>query len=110
MNKIYHLNVGFGNTKDEKEKNCGHICHPHFNEWRSTGKVRDIPYYNVREAIYDLYDFFYKQNVECEHYIEMTKLYVDDRQKFDEEVKKYVKKYATEPTTHFKKRNKLFFQ
>ena len=107
MNKIYHLNVGNENT-DEKEKNCGHICHPHLNEWRSTGKVHNYSKYNVREAIYDIYDLFYKPNILCPHYEEMFKLYKDDRQNFDEEVKKFVKKYATEPNTPFKKRNNLF--
>jgi len=106
-NKIYHMNVGNENS-DEKEKNCGHICHPHLNEWRSTGKVHEIPNYNVREAIYDIYDLFYKPNDMCPHYEEMAKLYFNNRQKFDEEVRKFVKKYATEPTTPFKKRNRLF--
>lgn len=105
--KIYHLNVGNENTNEE-EKNCGHICHPHLNEWRATGKVRDIPNYNVREAIYDIYDLLVKQNVMCPHYEEMYNLYKNNRQKFEEEVKKYVQKYATEPTTPFKKRNNLF--
>ena len=103
VNKIYHLNIGNENT-DEKEKNCGHICHPNLNQWRTTGKVKNYSKYNVREAIYDIYDLFYKPNSMCPHYEEMSKLYKDDRQKFDEEVKKFVKKYATEPTTPFKKR------
>ena len=106
VNKIYHMNVG--NNNNEKEMNCGKICHPKLNEWKSTGKVSNYSKYNVREAIYDIYDLFYKPNDMCPHYEEMAKLYFDNRQKFDEEVKKFVKKYATEPSAPFKKRNNLF--
>ena len=106
-NKIYHMNVGDENL-DEKEKNCGYICHPHLNEWCTTGKVHEIPYYNVREAIYDIYDLLYKPINMCLHYKGMAELYLNNRQKFDEEVRNFVKKYAAEPDTPFKKRNRQF--
>ena len=107
VNKIYHLNIG--NSNNEEEMNCGKICHPNLNEWFTIGKVKNYSNYNIREAIYDIYDLLCKPNYTCPHYDDMAELYKNDKQKFDEEVKKYVKKYATEPTTPFKKRNELFW-
>ncbi len=55
LNKIYHHNVRW-----KKEESIGHICYPIFNEWKITGKVKGKHPYPVKEAIYDLFAFFYK--------------------------------------------------
>ena len=95
INKIYHINVG---TPEDP----GSICYPPLNEWRNTGKVWKKANYNIKEALYDLLDFFYKP-FDCVHDEEIGKKYYKERDKFNEECRKFVKLYASEPPSSFKK-------
>lgn len=95
INKIYHINVGDPNDP-------GRICYPPLNEWKATGKVRRRPNYNIKEALYDILVLFYEPH-DCVHNEEIGKIY-RDKEKFNEECKKYVKLYASNPPASFKKR------
>ena len=100
INKIYHFNID-----SEENTDFGRICYPFLNQWKTTGKVKEKPNYNVREAIYDIYDLLYKPT-SCIHSGKMSELYFKDRKKFDEEAKEYVKKYASNEPESFRKRIK----
>ena len=44
INKIYHLNVDF-------KYYLGHICVANLNSWWISGKVKDYPYYTMKQAL-----------------------------------------------------------
>ena len=87
-NKVYRLDV------IEKENN--HICIPRLNEWRTTGKVKGFSTYTVKNALFDIFCTFIDHNECCEGHDnpERYKLYHNDREKFDEEARKYTRLYA----------------
>ena len=87
MNKIYHLNVDFRND-------LGHISLNNINEWHTTGKVRSMPVYGVKQALFDIFCLFYKQGFESPYDEEMAMQYLNDRKKFDEIAKEWTMKYA----------------
>jgi ubiquitin-conjugating enzyme E2 D/E len=87
INKIYHLNVDFRND-------LGHISLNNINEWHTTGKVRSMPVYGVKQALFDIFCLFYKQGFESPYDEEMAMQYLNDRKKFDEIAKEWTMKYA----------------
>ena len=87
-NKIYHLNVDF-------KEDYGHICINSINEWRLTGKVKGREFYNVKQALLDIFCLFYKQGIDSAYDEEMARLYRDEPDKFNEEAKKWTKKHAS---------------
>ena len=88
INKIYHLNVNF--TDDP-----GHICINSINSWRLTGKVRDQPFYTMKQALFDIFSLFYKQGVESAYDQKMAELYQNHRDQFDQEARKWTQLYAS---------------
>ena len=88
INKIYHLNVNF--TDDP-----GHICINSINSWRLTGKVREQPFYTMKQALFDIFSLFYKQGVESAYDQKMAELYQNHRDQFDQEARKWTKLYAS---------------
>ena len=87
MQKVYHLNVGL---RDDP----GYICINHLNEWRTCGKVFHWPNYRIKQALFDIFCFFIHQGVEEAHDEERGKQYVQNRQQFDDEARKWTLKYA----------------
>ena len=87
INKIYHLNVNF--TDDP-----GHICINSINSWRLTGKVRDQPFYTMKQALFDIFSFFYKQGVGSAYDQKMADLYENHRDQFDQIARKWTQLYA----------------
>ena len=86
LNKIYHLNVDMEN---------GHISLNHLNEWKGTGKVTDKKGYNVKNALFDIFCLFYNQGFESPYDENMARLYKFNREKFNEEARKWTKLYAS---------------
>ena len=87
MNKIYHLNVDFKNE-------IGHICINSINEWRIRGKVKDLPFYTVKQALFDIFCLFYNQGVEGAYDQGMANQYLNNRDAFNAEAKRWNDLYA----------------
>ena len=87
LNKIYHLNV-------DNQYDIGHISLSRLNEWKGTGKVREMPIYTVKQALFDIFWLFYNQGTDSPYDEERCILYRDNPVKFNEEVKKWTQKYA----------------
>ena len=87
MNKIYHLNVDFKND-------LGHICINSINEWRIRGKVKDLPFYTVKQALFDIFCLFYNQGVEGAYDQGMANQYLNNRDAFNAEAKRWNDLYA----------------
>ena len=87
-NKIFHLNVNFSDDP-------GHICISSLNDWRIRGKVKDLPFYTVKQALFDIFCLFYNQGVEGAYDDQMAYLYQNQPQKFNEEAKKWTKEFAS---------------
>ena len=88
-NKVYHLNVDNRDYSSDR----GHISCNRLNEWRSCGKVHGFKFYTVKQALFDIFCLFYEQGPAC-YDVSMEKLYVNNRQKFDEIAKEWTKKYS----------------
>jgi ubiquitin-conjugating enzyme E2 D/E len=92
MNKIYHLNVDMRNNDS-----LGHISLNNINEWRITGKCTSIPNYGVKKALFDIFCLFFEQGADSPYEEEMANDYVKNRDKFNENAKKWTLQYATKP-------------
>ena len=86
-NKIYHLNVDFA-------KDPGHICISSLNDWRIRGKVKDLPFYTVKQALYDIFCLFYNQGVVGAYDENMAQQYLNNRNQFNAKAKKWTQLYA----------------
>ena len=86
-NKIFHLNVNFSDDP-------GHICISSLNDWRIRGKVKDLPFYTVKQALFDIFCLFYKQGVVGAYDQKMAELYMNNRQAFDAEARNWTQLYA----------------
>ena len=86
-NKIYHLNVDFA-------KDPGHICISSLNDWRIRGKVKDLPFYTVKQALYDIFCLFYNQGVVGAYDENMAQQYLNNRNQFNAEAQKWTQLYA----------------
>ena len=91
VNKIYHLNVDFGN---ENKDTIGHICLSSLNEWRTTGKVSNKKCYGVKQALFDIFCLFYNQGIESPYDPKIAEEYRDRRQEFDAKAREWTQKYA----------------
>ena len=87
MNKIYHLNVDFKND-------LGHICLSSINSWRTSGKVKDLPFYTMKQALFDIFCLFYNQGVIGAYDEAMADQYLNHRDEFDAEAKRWTDKFA----------------
>lgn len=97
ITKIYHPNA---NIKGDL---YGNICYPILNEWKLTGKARGKGPYTIKEAIYDLFAFFYKPH-DCPDNEEASNDYFHNKEKFKEEARKWTKEYASNAPDNFIKR------
>ena len=88
VNKIYHLNV-------DMVKKPGHICINSINSWRTSGAVKDHPFYTMKQALFDIFSLFYKQGVESAYDERMADLYLNNRAQFDEEARNWTRLYAS---------------
>ena len=86
-NKIYHLNVDF-------DKDPGHICISSLNDWRIRGKVKDLPFYTVKQALYDIFCLFYNQGVVGAYSQSMAQQYMNNKEQFNAEARKWTQLYA----------------
>ena len=86
-NKIFHLNVNFSDDP-------GHICISSLNDWRTRGKVKDLPFYTVKQALFDIFCLFYNQGVKGAYDQKMAELYMNNRQVFDAEARNWTQLYA----------------
>ena len=86
-NKIYHLNVDFA-------KDPGHICISSLNDWRVRGQVKDLQFYTVKQALYDIFCLFYNQGVVGAYNENMAQQYLNHRDQFNAEAKKWTELYA----------------
>ena len=86
-NKIFHLNVNFSDDP-------GHICISSLNDWRTRGKVKDLPFYTVKQALFDIFCLFYNQGVVSAYDQKMAELYMNNRQAFDAEARNWTQLYA----------------
>ena len=86
-NKIFHLNVNFSDDP-------GHICISSLNDWRIRGKVKDLPFYTVKQALFDIFCLFYNQGVIGAYDQKMAELYKNNRQAFDAEARNWTQLYA----------------
>ena len=87
-NKIYHLNVDFKND-------FGHICINNLNNWKISGKVKDYPFYTIKQALFDIFCLFYNQGVDSAYDDDMAKDYLTDREKFNKEAQRWTKEFAS---------------
>ena len=88
MSKIYHLNV-------DCERDFGHICISKLNDWRIRGKVKDLPFYTVKQALFDIFCLFYNQGVESAYDNQMANLYVNNPDQFNATARQWTSMYAT---------------
>ena len=86
-NKIFHLNVNFSDDP-------GHICISSLNDWRTRGKVKDLPFYTVKQALFDIFCLFYNQGVKGAYDQKMAELYMNNRQAFNAEARNWTQLYA----------------
>ena len=86
-NKIFHLNVNFSDDP-------GHICISSLNDWRIRGKVKDLPFYTVKQALFYIFCLFYNQGVIGAYDQKMAELYKNNRQAFDAEARNWTQLYA----------------
>ena len=86
-NRIYHLNVDF-------KKDLGHICINSINDWRIRGRVKDLPFYTMKQALFDIFCLFYNQGVEGAYDEQMADQYLNHRDQFDAEAKNWTQLYA----------------
>lgn len=86
INKVYHLNVD--------NKDLGHISLNSINEQRLTGKGSYLNFYTVKQALFDIFHLFYSQGIESPRDDSMAEIYVNNREKFNTEAKKWTKLYA----------------
>ena len=86
-NKIFHLNVNFSDDP-------GHICISSLNDWRIRGQVKDLPFYTVKQALFDIFCLFYNQGVVGAYDQKMAELYKNNRQAFDAEARNWTQLYA----------------
>ena len=86
-NKIFHLNVNFSDDP-------GHICISSLNDWRIRGQVKDLPFYTVKQALFDIFCLFYNQGVVGAYDQKMAELYMNNRQAFDAEARNWTQLYA----------------
>ena len=92
-NKIFHLNVNFSDDP-------GHICISSLNDWRIRGKVKDLPFYTVKQALFDIFCLFYNQGVVGAYDQKMAELYMNNRQAFDAEARNWTQLYANPNIMH----------
>ena len=88
MSKIYHLNV-------DCERDFGHICISKLNDWRIRGKVKDLPFYTVKQALLDIFCLFYNQEVESAYDNKMAYLYANNHDQFNATARQWTSMYAT---------------
>ena len=86
-NKIYHLNVDF-------DKDPGHICISSLNDWRIRGKVKDLPFYTVKQALYDIFCLFYNQGVVGAYSQSMANQYLNNKEQFNAVAREWTQLYA----------------
>ena len=89
INKIFHLNVNFSDDP-------GHICISSLNDWRIRGKVKDLPFYTVKQALFDIFCLFYNQGVVGAYDQKMAALYLNNRPAFDAEARNWTQLYANQ--------------
>ena len=87
INKIYHLNVDFKNE-------IGHICINSINEWRTRGRVKDLPFYTVKQALFDIFCLFYNQGVDSAYDQGMANQYINNREAFNATARQWTEQYA----------------
>ena len=90
LNKIYHLNV----DKNSSE-NFGHISLNHINSWTVTGGVKGKKFYNVKNALFDIFCLFFKQGFESAYDEKQADEYMNNRSEFDRIARIWTKKYAS---------------
>ena len=88
MNKIYHLNVDFKNY-------LGHICVANLNSWWISGKVKDYPYYTMKQALFDIFCLFYVHDVEGAFRDKKENLYINNRDQYEANARKWTELYAS---------------
>ena len=91
INRIYHVNVCF----DDSLGPLGHICVANLNDWRISGKVKDYPYYTMKQVLFDIFCLFYVQNIEYAFDDEMAKLYIYNRDQYEANARKWTELYAS---------------
>ena len=89
MNKIYNLNVD--------SRGDWRIYHSNLNEYRYSGKVRAVPNYGIKQALFDIYSTFYFQPVNSAFNYIWAEQYKNNRAEFEKEAKKWTQEYATKP-------------
>jgi len=87
MNKIYHLNVDCKND-------FGHICINSLNDWRIRGQVKDLPFFTIKQALFDIFCLFYNQGVDSAYDQEMADLYKNNPDQFNAIARQWTSMYA----------------
>ena len=77
-NKIYHLNVNEAN---------GHVCISTLNDWQKEN--------TMSEVLSLIFALFYKENPESAYDKTKAHLFINNRAKFDENVRDWTRKYAS---------------
>ena len=89
INRIYHVNV----CSDDSGP-LGHICVANLNSWRS-GKVKDYPYYTMKQALFDIFCLFYVHDVKGVFNDKKAKLYISNRDQYEANARKWTELYAS---------------
>ena len=88
MSKLYDLQV-------DCQRDFGLICISKLNDWRIRGKVKDLPFYTVKQALFDIFCLFYNQGVESAYDNQMANLYVNNPDQFNATARQWTSMYAT---------------
>ncbi len=64
------------------------------NEWKIRGKVKNYPYYTVKQALLDIFCLFYYQDVKGVFHDEKAEFFIKDPEKYFENARKWTKLYA----------------
>ena len=91
LNKIYHLNV---NCCGNPHYKAGHICLNTINQWQNIGKVDDKPFYDIKQALFDIFCLFFNQGTDSPYSSEMAKLFRDNPEEFNKIAKEWTQNYA----------------
>ena len=87
---FYHLNV---NPMHSQYEALGHVCTAILNFW--------MPKIPIKDVIKDIFFFFFMQNPDSPYGLFRVAMYKENRQKFNERIKYFTKKYA-DPSLPYK--------
>ena len=84
---IYHINVNPRVPRNKGGESLGHVCISTLNWWKPTS--------NMKEVLNDIFALFYLSNPKSPYGLDRADEFTNHRNKFDEKVRYFTRKYAS---------------